>query len=363
MTAFRPDARHGVAGAFAVVVIALLVSSTSVAPPGNLGTDLAAALKAPDTPYVQHVVVVVLENEVLSEVKAHGHYETYLAGTYGNVTNQYAACHPSAPNYLSIVSAETFQCGSDNWNNYTNTTLMDQVHAAGLTWGAYAESLPSNACTSPGTATIGLFATRHVPALYFANVTASASSCDTHVLSSNVFNDSVANGTLRNFSFYTPNLCDDGHNGCGGNTTNAQMTSQADTWLKDWLSPILNHTGKYSSPKEQALINHTAFLLTWDEGTGSNAGFGSGGIKGGDNYAWCQQNGATNDAICGGHIYTAIVSPYSLHRSFTTKDSTYGITATIEWLLHLKPLDNPGHYDQRVLFPAYKGLFNFTSNS
>jgi hypothetical protein len=349
--------------AAAIVAVLLVILAPGAAPTaaGPVSAGLLGSTE-PATPYIQHVVVVVLENEQLPEVWAHGPYERWLAATYGNVTNQYAACHPSAPNYISMVSAEVNQCGSDNWNNYTNSTLMDHFRAAGLTWAAYAESLPSNACTSPGTATAGLFATRHVPALFFANVTSSTSSCRSHMLSSNMFNSSVANGTLQNFSFYTPNLCDDGHNGCGRNTTDGQMTKQADTWLRNWLSPILNHTGKYRSPAEQALIAHTAFIVTWDEGTGSNSGFGSSNITGGDNYRWCAQNGAAGDAVCGGHIYTAVISPYSMHRTFSAKDSTYGITATIEWLFHLRPLKNPGNYDDRPIFPAMKGLFNFTAN-
>src|SRR5580693_1765472 len=80
-------------------------------------------------PYIQHVVVVPLENEVLSEVWANGPYERYLAATYGNATNYYAACHPSAPNYLGMFAAVANQCGSDSWANYTNATLAGEFDA------------------------------------------------------------------------------------------------------------------------------------------------------------------------------------------------------------------------------------------
>jgi hypothetical protein len=316
----------------------------------------------PPDPYIQHVVVVVLENEVLSEVWQHGPYERYLAGTYGNATSYYATCHPSAPNYLAMFAGVANQCGSDTWHNYTNNTLGQEFDAANLTWGAFAESLPSNACSSPGSATVGMFATRHVPALFFSSVLTNQTYCHDHVENSSVFNGSVANGTLRNYSYYTPNLCDDGHNGCGGNTTPAQMTSQADAWLEDWLSPILNHTGRCSNPAERALINHTAFILTWDEGTGSNAGFAVTNVTRGDNYLWCGQNGESGDASCGGQIFTAIVSPYSLHTTFSTNDSVYGLCRTVEWLFDLPPLGNPGSLDDQAGYPPMSSLFNFSAS-
>jgi hypothetical protein len=362
------DRPHAVLGStplvVAVAVLALLAYS---APPAltittETSTLVTEGAKAPPTPYIQHIVVVVLENEVVSHVWGHGPYERYLAATYGNASEYYAACHPSDPNYLAMFAAVVNQCGTDSWYNYTNNTLGLELDAAHLTWGSYAESLPSSACSNPGSATAGLFATRHVPALAFASVLSNQTYCHDHVLSSTTFNSSVANGTLRNYSFYTPNLCDDGHNVCGVNSTYQKMTAQADTWLKDWLSPMLNHTGRYASPAEQAMINHTAFFVTWDEGTGSNAGFGLHGITSGDNHAWCSQNNASGDAVCGGHIYTAIVSKYSLHTSFTTLDSPYGLCRTVEWLFHLPRLGNPGGMDNKLGFPPMKGLFNFTAN-
>lgn len=348
--------------AIAVVVLlaAGLVPLGRGADPGPAAASLPPRISsAPNLPFIQHVVVVVLENEVLSEVWGHGPYERYLAGTYGNASNVYAACHPSAPNYLAMFAAVVNQCGSDSWNNYTNRSLNVELDAANLSWAAYAEDLPSGACGDPGSATSGLFATRHVPALWMADVLQNQSYCAAHVRNSTDFNSSVANGTLPNFSFYTPNLCDDGHDGCGSNSTNPQLTAQADAWLQGWLSPILNHTGRYAGSAEEAVVNHTAFLVTWDEGIGNNSGFAVPGITGGDNYLWCGQNGAAGDAACGGPIFTAVVSPYSRNTSFATNDSTYGLCRTVEWLFHLRPLGNPGSMDNQTGFPAMTSLFRF----
>jgi phosphoesterase family protein len=346
----------------AVLAFALVPSGAAGTGAGSHVSTLRPAVVPPPTPYIQHIVIIPLENEVLTEVWGHGPYERYLAAHYGNASSYYAACHPSAPNYLAMFAAVVNQCGTDAWNNYTNKTIAIELDAAHLTWGSYAEGLTAKACSNPGGATSGLYATKHVPALFFKSVLRNQTYCHAHVMGSVSFNNSVANGTLRNYSFYTPNLCDDGHNGCGGNTSFGQLTAQADVWLKDWLSPMLNHTGRFSSAKEQAMINHTAFIVTWDEGLGSNAGFAVAGITGGDNYLWCGQNGASGDAVCGSHIYTAVVSPYSLHRSFATKDSAYGLVNTVEWLYHLRHLGNPGQLDNQTGFPPMKSLFNFTAN-
>jgi hypothetical protein len=311
---------------------------------------------------IQHIVIIVLENQALSVVWAHGSYEDYLATTYGNATNYYAACHPSAPNYLAMVSAETYQCGTDNWYNYTTTDLGVRLQQAGLTWANYAENLPSGACSSPGTTSTAMFQTHHVPFLFFANTTANQTFCHQHILPSADFNASVANGTMRNFSFYTPNMCDDGHNGCGGNSSNAQLAAQADAWLRGFLAPMLNHTGPYSSKAEKREIAHTLFIVTWDEATGYNVGFYVPRTNGTNAYLWCQANGAKGDSVCGGQIYTVFVSPYSKGRSFTSLDAPYGICATVEWLFHLPSLGNPSNLDTRAGFPVMKSMFSFPYN-
>ena len=60
-------------------------------------------------------------------------------------------------------------------------------------------------------------------------------------------------GTLPNFAFVTPNVCDDGHD-CSVRVSDA------------WLSTFL--TGVFSSPTYRA--GQTAVFVVWDEGVGDN---------------------------------------------------------------------------------------------
>lgn len=358
----RRIGRRTLGSTVAAVAVLLLAGSGLIAPTGGSAPAASGAVPAAPTPHISHVVQIVLENEVISEVWAHGTYEKYLASVYGNATDFYAACHPSAPNYLAMVAAVTNQCGSDNWNNDSDNSIGDLLVAAHDSYAGFAEDLPSNACSSPGSATSGLFATRHVPFLYFSHVLANQSFCASHILPASTFRGDVANGTLPTYSFFTPNLCDDGHNGCGGNTTMAQETKQADAWLRGFLSPILNHTGMYNTSAEIALVAHTLFIVTWDEGLGSNAGYAISGVTSGENYKWCQTNGATGDAVCGGPIYAVFVSPYSVGRSYSKPATDYNLVRTVEWLFHLPHLHNPGGMDARATIPPMTSMFNFTSN-
>ncbi|MGA8512649.1 MAG: hypothetical protein WB778_08055 [Thermoplasmata archaeon] len=147
---------------------------------------------------IQHAVIIVLENEPYSAVIKSGNSnggdtEKWLAKNYMGASNFQAACHPSAPNYLALISANTDQCGTDSYNDWTDITLADTLtHNAqytggqAFTWANYAEDLPSNACSSPSTysgiqpgVTTGtaLFFSKHVPFLYEQDTTSQRSYC------------------------------------------------------------------------------------------------------------------------------------------------------------------------------------------
>src|SRR5208283_5983823 len=73
------------------------------------------------------------------------------------------------------------------------------------------------------------------------------------------FASDLASGKLPNFSFVTPNLCDDAHN-CA--------LSVADTWLKTNIAPLLTSTPF----KEDGLL-----IITFDE-SGSDNTHGGGRV-------------------------------------------------------------------------------------
>ncbi len=371
------------------------------------------------SPCIQHVIVIVLENEPLSAVTATGNLhggdtEKWLAKKYLSASNFYAACHPSAPNYLSLVSANTDQCGTDSYNDWSDITLADTLtnnaaYTGGqtFTWANYAEDLPSNACSDPSaysgiqsgvTTGTALFFSKHVPFLYEKDTT-SSSSCNNDILSLEpgkyatrgpTFNASVASGNLPTFSFITPNACDDGHDLCesptayqtgpnatcydtgikGGGTkcvaVNNQVSSQSnqairnqiDPWLRNYIGPLINCTGPYSSGSDNTNcvkeMTHTVLFILYDEGLGGptsiSVGMKAKGETTNNNVQYCNNNDFPtkfSKSVCGNKIYEVTVIPnpdnsrgYALAAGsgsgfFSQGTSDYSITATIEWLFGL----------------------------
>src|SRR5579862_8867689 len=63
---------------------------------------------------IHHVVVIVFENTEANTTLSKGSFFHYLSQHYAYLQNDYAICHPSAPNYLALTSGATYsQCGSD----------------------------------------------------------------------------------------------------------------------------------------------------------------------------------------------------------------------------------------------------------
>ncbi len=320
---WRSSAYSGGAAIAVACVLLLTAGSTTAAP---------AAPKVSCTPHcVEHVVVIVLENAKLSSTLTTGAYLDYLWTHYGRATSYFGVCHPSAANYLSMTNGRSLQCGNDNHTVHSVKNVVDLLGVKGLSWAAYQESMPSPCVASNS----GEYVARHDPFVSYHDIVTRPTFCDKHVVNSSGFNSSVAKGQLDNYSFYTPNLYDGGHT--------PRSVADASSWLQGFLSPILNHTGRFSSAAERSTINHTAFLIVYDEsGTSDTSGFSAGGTT-----------------IAGGHVYFSVVSPYSLHRSYTLNATHYNLDSTVEWLFHL---GSDGGYDGTSAFPAMASLFSFSSN-
>jgi acid phosphatase len=201
-----------------------------------------------------HVVIVMEENANYSSViGAPGSmpYLNSLAATYGSATEYFANTHPSIGNYEMLVTGQVLT----NDDNETPASfpisvnnIVRELVANGKSWKAYAEDLPSNGYIGGDT---GNYAVRHVPFAYLTDVQASATTRQ-GLVPFTQFAADLASGKLPNFSFVTPNLCNDAHN-CSLNT--------ADAWLKSNIAPLLT-----SSPfKDDGLL-----IITFDESANDN---------------------------------------------------------------------------------------------
>ena len=187
----------------------------------------------PPAPSVRfgHVFIVVEENANFGDVIANPAlpYLNGLANQYGLAANYFANAHPSIPNYfelttgqiLTIIDASTphnFPVDAEN--------VVRDLLAAGKTWKSYAEDLPSVGYTGDDT---GRYAVRHNPLAYFTDVQNDTRQVQNLVPFSQFATDRNA-GSLPDFSFIVPNLCDDAHD-CS--------LATADTWLKTNIDPLI----------------------------------------------------------------------------------------------------------------------------
>ncbi|MGI0132388.1 MAG: alkaline phosphatase family protein [Thermoplasmata archaeon] len=297
---------------------------------------------------VSHVVLIMLENQEVTHLWPNAPYERYLAAAYGNATDFYATCHSSTSQYLAVTSGNNFGCQSVSTDPGFNVThLGDLFDSQGLSWMAYQESMPHPCDTTSN----GTYLDYHEPFFFYQDVLDNRSRCASHIVNSEVFNESVQNGTLPNLSFYTPNYMDDGHGPTSAPWNQTIGLPYIEAFLRSFLPPILNHTGNYASPAEQTLVAHTVFVLMYDEGV-TNLGYTTGGVF----TPGCFNQTGTNETACGGHVQVTFVSPYSKQTQYTPFATSYNVESTIEWLFGL-PSD--GGWDGSSAFPAMRSLFTF----
>jgi hypothetical protein len=221
-----------------------------------------ATLPPPSTAPFGHVFVVVEENTNYSDVigSSSAPYMNSLANQYGLATQYYADTHPSIGNYFMLTTGQiltnddsqtplSFPISADN--------AVRELVAAGKTWKAYAESIPSvgylgGDATGPDG---GQFYTHHVPLPYMTDVQNSPVQRQNIVPFTQFAVDLASNG-LPNYSFITPNGCDDAHD-CSLNV--------ADNWLKTNIGPLI----------QSALFQKDGLLIiVFDESSSDNTNGG-----------------------------------------------------------------------------------------
>lgn len=211
------------------------------------------------TPTIQHVVVVVLENEDYSNVVGSQYmpYWNNLANQTSLATQFYADVHPSLGNYLIMTAGVDPTLGSRDPDNWSGTISSDNIAsvltAGGKTWKAYAQSLPSAGYTGGDQYP---YVKHHNPFVYFESVL-NDSTQTANIVNLSQFPADVSGG-LPSYSFIIP---DDEHNGhdCpnGGQLCAlSDRLTAADNFLKDNIDPLLQNG---------SVMANTVVIITFDE--------------------------------------------------------------------------------------------------
>jgi phosphatidylinositol-3-phosphatase len=240
--------------ALPVLLLLAVAGLCAFAPSGTAAAATpTCGARAHQRPVVRHVIVIVMENRSYSDIIGRAPYITRLAHRCGLATNYHAIAHPSLPNYLAMTSGSTHGIASDCSPAecpVRGKSIFSQVTAHRLGWRSYAQSMPAACATGSG----GLYAARHVPAVYYLGVRAI---CRSHVrrlgrLGSGHLHDVLNSGHAPAYMFVTPNLCNDMHD-CS--------VSAGDRWASRWIR-MMRRSRTYRA-------GHAAILLTWDEDDGS----------------------------------------------------------------------------------------------
>ena len=284
----------------AVVGVAALLTSCSSGPGAATSTtapavSTTAAAARGGVPPIRHVFLIVLENKSYTETWGPDPGAPYLGATLraeGNLlSDYYATSHDSLGNYVAMVSGQPANpvtqadCVSD-YEALTPPTVTDgiamgvgcvypptvgtiatQLSSAGYTWKGYMESM-GRPCQHPllgqadpnvvATPT-SLYATRHNPFVYFQAITDSPACAADDVPLTELPGDLAKVSTTPNFSFITPNLCDDGHDATCAAGGPAGFDG-INTFLETWVPRI---TGSPAYKKNGLL------LITFDEAESS----------------------------------------------------------------------------------------------
>ena len=253
--------RCGLRGLLRARVRWLGLMACAVAALGSLGATFTSTAAASAPGPIEHVWVIVLENEDESTSFGLGSEVPYLAdelvkkGAF--LPNYYGVGHNSLDNYIATISGQapnpetrgdcpTFtaiaevplvqgQEPSSGCVYPSNVpTLPKQLEGAGLTWRSYDQSMGldpprdgGETCAHPElnkpdgakepdeyeSGKLDAYATRHDPFVYFESITGEREKCAEHVvnLEKHLENDLALESNTPNYSFITPDLCSDGH--------------------------------------------------------------------------------------------------------------------------------------------------------
>ena len=230
------------------------------------------------------------------------------------LTEYYGVSFPSMPNYLAAVCGDRASEPDPTCPlGLSDETIGDLLAKNGLTWKNYAENLPTDPCTGCNS---GAYAPRHVPFTMFSQ------DCSSVVPFSDLTKD-IANNSLSDYAWLSPNIYDDGHTAI---SSSSNRLTQFDTWLKNTLYPILKNN----------LATDTVLFLTYD--TGANI----------------TQNTSCN-SISGGLVHTFIIGPSSIVKQNTTLGGTFNHYSLLAMVEKIFGLGNLGKCDTSA--PTFDGAF------
>ncbi|CUH80749.1 alkaline phosphatase family protein [Tropicibacter naphthalenivorans] len=201
-----------------------------------------------------HIIVVMMENQYRSYVMQ-DRFMRRLAKAGMSLTNSFGCFHPSQTNYVAALAGELCQISNDTAPSYAlkQRLLTDQLNEAGVSWRAYMEALPPEpwnpiwaqdsypagqaplASAPNDPAHLARYFRKHNAFASFHNVQKSQAEW-AKIGDENAFWRDVENGALPQFSWFSPDIWNDGHY-----LYNTHLETQPRTHLVPQLSSWLEY--------------------------------------------------------------------------------------------------------------------------
>ena len=299
------------------VVLAFMFSPASVGVRADDGDDGGG---------FRHVFVIMMENTGFNTLigNANAPFTNYLAATAGLASNYFGVAHPSQPNYIAATSGSTNGVTGDGNVTIDVQNIVDQLESHQKSWKAYMQSLSlCNGNLLASSCGNQLYERKHNPFISYQDVQSSPSRLD-NIVDLSQFTTDLANDTIPDYSWISPDQCHDMHGRGGGGASDPCDFSQVqsliaggDLFLSQAVSSIVN---------SKAWRGNSVIFIMWDEsdftGTGPS-GFG-------DTSGCCDANPG------GGHVVSLVYS-HDVHRARTSADAFnhFSMLATIQDAWHL----------------------------
>ena len=278
--------------ALSLMVLAACQHPASGDRPAEATRTQGTTTTAPPVEPVTKLLVFVVENHSLNQMRHQMPAMFGLAEKYGYATRYRAVTHPSLPNYLAIAGGSTFGVSDDASpasHVIHGRSVFGQAIHAGKTATVYAEGMPGRCALQSGG---GRYAVKHNPWAYFVDERAS---CNRHDLPLRRYAADAASGNLPNAGMVVPNLCHDAHDAdCD--------LSDADAWLDRQVGKALDGPDFASG--------HLAVVITADE----------------------------DDRTQGNRVLTIVLHPSQDGHVVRTRLTHYSLTRLYDGVLGVSPL-------------------------
>jgi hypothetical protein len=222
-------------------------------------TRLVAAPTQAPVPSFGHVFVIVGENKALFQLNSQN--APYIMNTLRPesawMTDYYAITPGSLADYIALTSGQYAPCQAQGpCGSFAVPSIFSQL-GDGL-WMDWNESMPSNcyASRTGSESDLNAYKPGHNPALYYQGIP-----CSTYDVPAGTtgpddmsqFNDALQAGTVPEYNFITPNLCEDSYHSCNG----ANIVTEYNDFLQREI-PLIEQSPAFGS--------NGVIFVTYDEG-------------------------------------------------------------------------------------------------